>query len=146
MANVEALRENMDRVIDASAQGTWNQCVWVVTPYEEQSICRTAGCFAGHYAFSQGYTQLTLAPAPAHYSRVEWVLKNPKTGDVLRIDDSYIQSSNTYSVCEFAKRGLGLTWREAESLFYASNSLETLKHKVDQICAGETPSSPYNED
>lgn len=128
----EALRTNMDRVIAADAQHLWQQGDWVA-PVDENGeqvgavldgeYCRTAGCFAGHYAFSQGYTQVDWYSA---------TITNPETGDVLDTDrDDLTRVDN---VAGFTMHGLGLDPSQAMRLFNADNSLHQLKFLVDEIC------------
>jgi hypothetical protein len=132
----EALRANMDRVIAADAQNLWHQGDWVA-PVDEDGervsnrlaaelggeYCRTAGCFAGHYVFSRGYTE------------VDWCcskVTNPATGIVLSFDHDNVDSVD--NVSGYTRYGLGLSESQANKLFDGANTLHQLKDMVDEIC------------
>jgi hypothetical protein len=132
----EALRANMDRVIAADAQHLWKQGVWVAPVDEDGEVisnqlaalgngeyCQTAGCFAGHYVFSRGYTE------------VDWCcskVTNPATGIVLSFDHDNVNSVD--NVSGYTRYGLGLSESQAMRLFNGDNSLHQLKDMVDEIC------------
>jgi hypothetical protein len=130
----EALRANMDRVIAADAQNLWQQNDWLA-PVDEDGhrlsttqavngeFCQTAGCFAGHYVFSRGYTQ------------VDWscsTVTNPVTGQTLTFWHDNVNSVD--NVSGYTRYGLGLSESQANKLFNGDNSLHQLKDMVDEIC------------
>jgi len=142
MADAAALHQTMDRVIAADAVGLWKQGEWITRESiarvldDGDPMCHTAGCFAGHYVFSQGYTQFdwgqVLIDGLVWHDRE--TLTNPATGKSLDIS----------RIAGFAANGLGLTSPEAEALFHSHNTLEDLKYLVDRIAAGE-PVEPLHD-
>lgn len=110
-----ALRETMDAVLAASAEGRWRQDVWFENRDAYGKECGTAGCFAGWCAFLDGYTV------------IDWntvMLFNPATHRTL------LKNQVRY----WAQERLGLDDNQATVLFAATNTLEDLKELVDMFC------------
>lgn len=122
--NTVALRETMDAVLAASADGLWDQVRWI-----SPKSCGTAACFAGHRALQDGFV------LPGFDRSDEDIVVNPRTGEELYYVLSG-QAAEGHHVAEYARQRFGLTESEADWLFDSANSLDTLKEIVDDLCSG----------
>lgn len=84
---------------------------------EEINSCGAAFCFAGHVALAEGFP----APPKDNYSSWERIV-NPESTEY------YYES-----VDEFATKRLGLNYDQADALFSADNSMETLEKMVKAL-------------
>jgi hypothetical protein len=113
----------------------WYQAEWFVIgrnqigwhTFAADPMCLTAGCFAGHYAFSQGFTEPFQTPGGPG-------LRNPVTREIL-LAQAREQCQPT--VARYAMEGLGLDPDQADWLFCANNTLEDLQMIVDDLCDGD---------
>jgi len=116
MADNALLYSTLDRVIAASADGSWNQKMWV-----EINECGSAFCYAGHLLHSQGWQAVRLPEQPS------WATFGlQRGGEIL----------TWTGIGERAAQELGLTNAEADALFEEDNTLEQLKEIVDEIANG----------
>jgi len=116
MADNALLYSTLDRVIAASADGSWNQKMWV-----EINECGSAFCYAGHLLHSQGWQPIRLPEMPS-WSTFGLV----RDGEIL----------TWTGIGARAAEELGLTNAEADALFEEDNTLEQLKEIVDEIANG----------
>lgn len=115
--NAELLRRTLDHIKANPAE--WNQDQW---------RCDTAMCFAGWSATLAGCTwirddnyQSHVVAEPADvWSRTMWVG---------RLDHTVVH------VSERARRVLGLTSKQAVTLFSPDNGLDDLERIVGELCA-----------
>jgi len=117
----------------------WEQGEWFAvkrvpidtgSPYmvAEGPLCLTAGCFAGHYAFSQGFIEPLTGPRGAG-------LRNPATGEILWASAPDDQDDET--IAGYARDGLGLDYDQGDCLFCANNTLDDLRDIVDDLSEGD---------
>ena len=103
MADNALLYSTLDRVIAASADGSWNQKTWV-----EINECGSAFCYAGHLLHSQGWQAVRLPEQPS------WATFGlTRNGEIL----------TWTAIGERAAEELDLTTAEADALFEEDNTL-----------------------
>jgi hypothetical protein len=112
MADIAALEETMAAVERAAEQGRWVQSEWVSPLDAAGNWCRTAGCFAGHRAFLDGYELVDTAQ---------------------ELVDGEGHSLFQEDVRRYAQRALELTDKQAVRLFAGGNTLEDLRLAVKEI-------------
>lgn len=126
MVNAQLLSETMDAVIAADQDGTWNQATWYDPIRDDQgNFCGTAGCFAGHRAFLDGYKLVwrdNWHRLPGYYE-----IENTVQDCIL----------NFASIPSYVQNRLELTDHQAEVLFSENNTLDELKEMVNALLAGD---------
>lgn len=98
---------------------------------ETDPWCVTAGCFAGHYAISQGFTKVIRQPRKGFLPLV--LLQNAE-GEMVTDGEA---SEGFQNVAAYTRKSLGLTQTQANVLFNAGNTLDDLRFYVEQICEGD---------
>lgn len=113
MANVELMERVLSQI--ESNLERWNQYVWREPQTTE---CGTAMCFAGWTAEIAG---------------IPWASDTPWTAEYMHV----LMDGQRVGVWEAAQKALGLDDDEANDLFDANNSIETLRmivarHRLDE--------------
>lgn len=86
---------------------------------KEPNLCGTAFCVAGH---------------AVNMDRVAWFL----IGEDGEADEFWDPNTGqSYDISDAAQKILGLSWKEAEKLFAADNSLETIRAIIDDLTRKE---------
>jgi hypothetical protein len=117
MADIQALEETMAAVEVAAKNGRWIQDEWFTGYDLDGEWCGTAGCFAGHRAFLDGY-------------RVE---ATPNGRLLVKGGADPIQFAG-----DWASGRLRLSDAQAEELFRSGNQLDDLRRIVARIKAEVT--------
>jgi hypothetical protein len=121
MADIEALWLTLKETEEAAKKQLWDQSYWMA-----EMKCGTTGCFAGHYAISQG-----CVPAlDSHFY-------DDKTS-INDTADCFTPEGERVYIRSFAKEGLGLTEDEADALFEGDNTLSDLRLIIEAISKGES--------
>lgn len=110
--NIELLEQTMQYILDYPEKH--DQRIWVQGVQEDDS-CGTTACFAGWACFLAGLKQ-----------------------EAVSTDEDYFRfhGQRTHA-SDIAPKLLGLTTREADILFEATNSVEELQHMVKKLVNGE---------
>jgi hypothetical protein len=138
--NVELLRRVQKEI--HTFPEVWKQKVWF--QQKDEGCCGTAASFAGRTALIEGWT-----PVSSEDGCGKWVERDGRQDyrdgrqdyvdgrqDYVDGRQDYVDGRQDY-VDEVAQNALGLTPRQACTLFAARNSLDDIDRLVDEFCEGQ---------
>lgn len=137
MVNKELLKATID-VINAKPE-LHDQANWV--RIEEENVCGTAMCFAGHAAILAG----AEAPDPKKHYVADWFIAkggkylNWKEADAADADEQIV------SVASYARNALGLDFETSDYMFDGDRTREELTEAVDDLL-NDRPVVVYDDD
>src|SRR5919108_1047214 len=126
MIDVARLRKELEFVTDHPEH--WDQESWL-----RAATCGTVGCLAGNAVLHAGYEPhgaLRTYGGATSYVRVPG--DHPDA-----LATGYADGRHIASVCDVARRLLGLDYQQASQLFYESNTLRTLWELAARFTDGE---------
>lgn len=118
-----------------------NQNFWVVA--NEENLCGTAMCFAGHAAVLSGAEN----PDPKKHFIEDWYVRKDNLA-YMNYEDTYQVPFKDYeSVSKYAGRELGLTSEQSDWLFDSNRTLEEIESAVEELITyGTLEAAEYHDD